>query len=1428
LLGVRVLGDFHPAVRTWFERSFPAPTDVQRQAWPSIAAGRHTLLAAPTGSGKTLAAFLAAIDALVREGLATGLPNETRVLYISPLKALSNDIQKNLEQPLAGINAVLDELAHAPVHIRATVRTGDTDANTRNRMRREPPHILVTTPESAYILLTSDSGRRMLSTVRAVIVDEIHALAGTKRGAHLAITLERLEALTGAPPVRIGCSATQKPIERMAQFLVGVRDSPCTIVDTGHIRSRDLALELPRSMLEAVMANEVWSEVYDRLAELVNEHRTTLVFANARRLTERVTKHLSERLGAEHVTAHHGSLSRELRFDAEQRLKSGRLKCLVTTSSLELGIDIGDVDLVCQLGSPRSIAAFLQRVGRSGHQVTGNPKGRLFPLTRDDLIECTALLRAARDGDLDQIRLPRKPLDVLSQQIVAEVAGREWGTTELFDAFRRALPYRDLERAEFDDVVQMLADGFSTRRGRRGAYLHLDAVNGRLRARRGARLTAVTNAGTIPDQFDYDVILDPEGLRVGSVNEDFAFESLPGHIFQLGNSSYRILKIGQGRVHVADARGEPPTIPFWFGEAPARTSELSGAVSALRTRVDTWLKNGIDAAIEALERDYVVPHAAAIQLAVYLAAVRAVLGEVPTQQRVVMERFFDETGSMHLVVHSPYGSRLNRAWGLALRKRFCRKFNFELQAAALEDAIVLSLGVTHSFPVDEPARYLSSQNARGVLEQAVLAAPMFGTRWRWVSSIALAIRRNRNGKRAPAQFQRSDSEDLLAVLFPDQIACAENLPGSGDREIPDHPLVRQTLIDCMTDVADIDGLETLLRSVESGDVVVRGIDTPTPSALAQEILSAKPYAFLDDTPAEERRTLAVQSRRFLDPTEAGDLAKLDPEAIQRVREEVAASPRDADELHDALVVLGFLTAREGEKWSEYFATLAADRRATVAHPRSGDPLWVAAERLAEVRMLLPEATLEPPIAAVAARAVGDASIAARELLRSRLEGLGPITAAELGAPLQLTESAIVTALTMLETEGFVMRGRFTAAATVPDAPLEWCERRLLARIHRYTISKLRREIAPVSPADYLRFLLDWHGLTDRRRGTEALEAVMEQLEGFSASAAAWEGDILPARLEGYAGDQLDSICRNGRITWLRLAVRPQGDERRTSPVRLTPIALVDRLTSASWREIAESPSRDDANLTSGAAKVLDAIERAGATFFDDLLKTTGLLKSQLEEALGELVNWGLVTSDSFSGLRALITPADKRPSQFAARRRRELRTARFESAGRWSLLPRETIDHREAVAHVAITLLHRYGVVFRKVLEREPQLPPWRELLPIYWRMEARGEVRGGRFVDRFSGEQFALPDAVTALRQVRRRESGDDFIRITAADPLNLVGIITGGERIPAIASNTILFRGGVPVAARVGNDVVQLDNDQPIDGDVRRHLTLRPVAGF
>ena len=1408
---------FHPAVAAWFSRCFAAPTAAQAQAWPAIHAGQHVLIAAPTGSGKTLAAFLSAIDTLVRRGIDGDLSDETQVVYVSPLKALSNDIRRNLEIPLAGIREILREKGMPEVEIRTWVRTGDTPAGERDRMRRRPPHIVVTTPESLYVLLGSDSGRAMLETTRTVIVDEIHAIAPNKRGSHLALSLERLDALCGKPLQRIGLSATQKPIETVSRFLVGGgkngTEPACTIVDTGHRRARDLALEVPSSPLEAVMSADVWGEVYDRLAELIEAHRTTLVFVNTRRLSERVTRHLSERLGEERLAAHHGSLSKEHRLDAERRLQGGELKALVATASLELGIDIGEVDLVCQLGSPRSIASFLQRVGRSGHAVNGTPKGRLFPLSRDDLVECAALVDSANRGELDRLVIPEQPLDVLAQQIVAEVAARDWSEQDLYALLRRAWPYRALQREQFGEVVRMLAEGFASRRGRRGAALHYDAVNGVLRGRRGARLTALTSGGTIPDNADFQVLLEPENQVIGTVNEDFAVESLAGDVFQLGNASYRILRVERGLVRVEDAHGAAPTIPFWLGEAPGRSDELSASVSRLRAEVAARIGNSAtgERAQRWLEEDVGINAAAASQLVEYLHGGRAALGCLPTQDTIVLERFFDEAGGMQLVIHSPYGSRINRAWGLALRKRFCRKFNFELQAAATEDNIVLSLTTAHSFELAEVARYLHSSSVRTVLIQALLDAPMFITRWRWVAGVSLALPRFRGGKKVPPQLARMGAEDLIATVFPDQLACAENLVG--EREVPDHPLVNQTISDCLNEAMDIAGLERLLGGLESGAIRVVARDLTEPSPLALEVLSARPYAYLDDAPLEERRTQAVMSRRWLDPDTASDLGRLDPEAIARVRAEAWPEAANRDELHDALVWLGFVTeaeVRAGAGWREWLAELARDKRVGQLGTPSG-VVWITAERLPQFRALWPTTALQPAIVAPEAYAERQwsPSDALIEILRGRLEGQGPVTQAALASPLALNEEEIAGALAALEAEGFAMRGRFTPGA----ARDEWCERGLLARINRYTVKRLRAEIEPVAARDFLRFLLDWqHAAPDTRmEGPEALETLIEQLEGFEAPAGAWESEILPTRLAGYAPAWLDERCLAGRVAWTRLRpsnARLNGGARRAGPIRSTPIALLARRHLPLWARISGNVVPIDPSASSQT--IADFIQHHGASFFDDLAAGTGLLRSQVEDGLAELVALGMVSSDSFGGLRALLVPSEQRRPIAGARRKRRTVAYGMEDAGRWSLARRPPAGQSEtdAVEHVARTLLGRYGVVFWRLLEREASwLPPWRDLLRVYRRLESRGELRGGRFVAGFTGEQFALPEAVGMLREVRRKQPSGSCVSISGADPLNLVGILTPGPRLPALTGNRLLYRDGLPVAMLAAGEMVCLE---------------------
>ncbi|MDP9089904.1 MAG: DEAD/DEAH box helicase [Pseudomonadota bacterium] len=1391
------LNSFHPAVAAWFSRTFDAPTDAQLCAWPALKEGRHVLVAAPTGSGKTFAAFLAAIDQLVKEGLQAPLRDETRVLYVSPLKALSNDIQRNLEAPLKGIREELAALGLPDIEIRAVVRTGDTTQSERAGMRRRAPHIVVTTPESLYILLGSQSGRDMLSTCRTVIVDEIHAIAGNKRGAHLALSLERLQALTGAALIRVGLSATQKPIEEVARFLTGVHETPCSIVNSGHLRRRDLRLEVPPAPLEAVMSGEVWAQVYDRLAALVQEHRTTLVFVNTRRMVERLARHLSERLGEENVAAHHGSLSKERRLHAEQRLKRGDLKVLVATASLELGIDIGDVDLVCQIGSTRSINSFLQRVGRAGHSVGGTSKGRLFPLSRDELVECAALLEAVRRGELDQLKVPENSLDVLAQQITAEVSAREWSEDELYSLMRGAYPYRNLRREEFDECVTMLAEGFSTRRGRRGALLHHDTVNKMLRPRKGARLTAITSGGAIPDNADYRVMLEPESIVVGSVNEDFAVESLQGDIFQLGNTSYKILRVERGTVRVEDAHGQPPSIPFWLGEAPGRTMELSAAVSRLRKEFEQCIEREPGAALLWLTETVGLDEACAFQLVQYLSAGRAALGCLPTLDTVIFERFFDESGGMQLIIHSPFGSRVNRAWGLSLRKRFCRTFNFELQAAATEDHIVLSLTHAHSFDLADVARYLNSNSVRQVLIQALCAAPMFEVRWRWDAGMALALPRFRGGKKIPPQIARMNAEDLLASVFPDQVACAENL--AGEIAVPDHPLVRQTIRDCLEEAMDIDEFEAVLRRLESGAIRVVAKDLTEPSPLALEALTARPYAYLDDAPLEERRTQAVMSRRWLDPSEAADIGKLDPDAIARVRAEAWPDAGTPDELHDALLWLTFMTEEESRSnpaWPLLIEDLALQNRVSRIALQNRE-VWVAAERRALFGSL-------------------DDSLV--DIVRGRLAGLGPVTAAQIADSLGVSETQIDGALASVEAQGAVLRGQFTGQSDEE----EWCERGLLARIHRYTVKRLRAEIEPVAARDFLRFLSEWQRVTPaaRMQGSDALAAVLAQLEGFESPAGAWETEVLPSRITEYEPQWLDEHCRAGRFIWTRLAARSgaraEDSGRGASPIRSTPIVFLARRNVPCWSLFAEQS--DTAHLTSKAQAVAEFIREQGASFFDEIADNVGMLPAEIEESLAELVAVGLVNSDSFAGLRVLLMPSGRRasrPHSYARRHKRRLALFGMADAGRWALVRRSstaTERREEAVEQILRTLLRRWGVIFWKLLTREADwLPPWREILSCCRRLEARGEIRGGRFVAGFSGEQFATAEAIGLLRDMRRKPATEQYVSLSAADPLNLIGILTPGSRLPSLAGNRLLYRDGLPIATLIAGEVQYLQELPP-----------------
>jgi ATP-dependent Lhr-like helicase len=1402
-----VVDAFHPAVSAWFRATFPAVTAAQAQAWPLIKRRQSTLIAAPTGSGKTLTAFLAVIDDLVHQGLDTGgaLPDQTFVVYVSPLKALSNDIQINLQNPLAGITDQLIRQGLPGLRITTAVRTGDTPQKERTAMRKTAPNILVTTPESLYVLLGSDSGRRMLATTQTVIVDEIHAIAAGKRGSHLALTLERLQALCAKPLLRIGLSATQKPIERVSRFLVGSDpvSRPCAIVDIGHARPRDLGIEVPPVALSAVMSTDVWQLVYDRLAVLAREHRTTLIFVNTRRLAERMARHLSERLGKEAVAAHHGSLAKEQRLDAEQRLKRGDLQVLIATASLELGIDIGDVDLVCQISSPRSIAAFLQRVGRSGHHVGGTPKGRLFAVSRDDLIECAALLDCVRRGELDTLVIPKAPLDVLAQQIIAEVSCQEWQEQDLLALFRKASPYAALDEGHYQALLSMLAEGYSGRQGVRAAYLHRDAVSRTLRGRRGSKLTAVTSGGTIPDNADYSVVLEPQALNIGTVNEDFAVESAAGDIFQLGNTSYRILRVEAGRVRVEDAHGMPPTIPFWMGEAPGRSDELSFAVARLQADIDQQLNahpGNLQTCTDWLMNTLGLDLASAEQIVEYLARAHSALGALPSQDTLIIERFFDQSGGTQLVIHTPFGSRVNRAWGLALRKRFCRTFNFELQAAASEDAIVLSLSTVHSFTLDEVWRYLTSSTAEHLLIQAVLDAPLFGVRWRWNAGVALALPRYAGGRKVAPQLQRIKSDDLIATLFPDQIACLENLVG--EREVPEHPLIEQTLDDCLHEAMDAEGWLKLLRRMENGEVRLVSRDLPAPSPLAAEILNAKPYAFLDNAPLEERRTQAVLNRRWSDPESSDDLGALDADAIKAVADEAWPQPQNVDEMHEALMSLGCVSgveARAQADWMKWLESLARSGRATRLQVTPEEALWIPLERLTCLQAIYPTAEMHPPLAALAGFDEPWTEEDARvEMVRARLGGFGPLTVPQIAAPLALAPGEVAQALAQLENEGYVLRGQFS-----PDAREEqWCERHLLSRIHRYTVKRLRREIEPVSLQDFTRFLFDWQHLstTTQSQGKAALPEVVAQLEGFSSAAGAWDSDLLPARLKDYSSTWLDDLCRSGKVVWMRLTSRNKVG---SAALRSTPIVLLPRPQVRLWTGLTEQPAPTELSLR--AQKVHEVLSSQGAMFFDELTGEAHLLRAELETALQELVGAGLVNADSFAGLRALITPASKRTSH-TSRRNRGAFIGGMDDAGRWALLRRapakeegkpQRIDS-DTLEHVAMTLLRRYGVVFWRLLEREADwLPTWRELLRTFHRLEARGEIRGGRFVAGLAGEQFALPEAIPLLREVRKRQLDGELIAVSGVDPLNLAGTLLPGAKVPAMVGNKLVYRDGIPIAA-------------------------------
>ena len=1447
---------FHPLIERWFQSRFAEPTAPQRLGWPHIEQGENTLIAAPTGSGKTLTAFLAVIDRLLKESIAGKLDDGVRAIYVSPLRALSNDMHRNLSEPLEELNALAAaEFPDVPIaSLRVGLRTGDSTPSQRAALVRKPPHIVVTTPESLFLLLTAEKGRAALKSVDTIIVDEIHALVRDKRGSHLALTIERLESLCERPLQRIGLSATQKPIERIAEFLVGVRrpDFPA-IVDVGYSRDLDLKIEVPPSDLSAVCSTEQWGEVNERIVELINSHRSTLIFVNTRRMAERVTHQLSEILGEDQVGSHHGSLSSAIRLKTEQQLKSGELKAVVATASLELGLDVGFIDLVIQIGSPRAIATFLQRVGRSGHSLGKTPKGRLFALTRDELVESMGLIRAIRAGRLDVIPIPECPIDVLAQQIVAEVACREWSTDDLFDLFRRAWPFRNLRREDFDETLRFLSEGLTDRSGRGKVYLHQDLVQKRLRTRPGARIVASSNAGAIPEVAEFRVVAQPDGVVVGTLDEDFALESHAGQIILLGNTSWRMEGVRGTDVHVTDAGGVPPTVPFWRGEAPGRTLELSEEVSRIREELEAKLKalpetviaswcEESDVELESLPPAPPVPSKeqgefqtgtgeasetpetttpqpdlpstqtefrrstadivkwlvqetdcsddAARQVVNYLAAQIAAVGMVPTQKRVIFERFFDESGGMQMVVHAPFGSRVTQAWCLSMRKRFCVSFDFELQATADDDGFILSLGPQHSFPLESMFPMLTSENAQRLLEQAILYIPMFQIRWRWNANRALLVPRRDKGKRIPPALQRFRADDLLTSVFPLLTGCQENVVG--ELKLPDHILLRQTMDDCLTEALDIDGLVDVLRQVEAGEIEFVARDTREPSPFSYELLNSNPYAFLDGGELPERRARAVSTRRSLTVDSVKDLGRLDPLAIEQVTSEATPIVRNADELHDVLLTRIVVPDDEMEDWRGWLEELVLQRRATSTTATGGVTVWTAAERIPAVLAMFPDSKLQPEIQTPDGVRLEWNDVDGRvATMRGLLETWGPLTHEEAARRTGTKPSQAFAALEALEGEGVVLRGRFRelgATAGLPgsellhdfgtagqassgtpslhevgtagqassgtpsfeknaELSLEWCHRRLLSRIHRLTMQGLRQQIQPVSPDVFLRFLTHHHGLTrqTRRAGVNGLFEVVSLLKGNDLAAVCWERDILPARVEGYRSAWLDELCLSGEVAWGRLFPPKRDADSPALLTRVVPVSLFLR-SDLGWLT-AEAATEEEDAMSAAAREILDTIKIRGAVFASDLQQQLGVRSGELNDALGELVSRGRIAADGFGGLRSLLQ--SKQPTPPVSRRSGLARTRNSAgNTGRWSIWQRQietgeetkrrekqsSTDEENPVEQWAWQLLRRWGVVFRDLLEREAGTPRWWELLQVYRRLEARGEIRGGRFVTGVAG----------------------------------------------------------------------------------------------
>ncbi|HXN12770.1 MAG TPA: crosslink repair DNA glycosylase YcaQ family protein [Candidatus Acidoferrales bacterium] len=1422
-----VLDDFHPAVRAWFERRFDAPSRAQELGWPVIGAaidpsGFDVLLCAPTGSGKTLAAFMWAINGLVIDAARDALRDEVSVLYVSPLKALANDIRLNLEEPLHGVRDTGAESSLDLSRIRAGLRTGDTSASERTAMLRRPPHILVTTPESLFILLTSPKFREKLAGVRHVIVDELHALAGNKRGAHLALTLERLERFVtsrgNARPNRIGLSATLNPIEKLAGFLAGyevTRDGarsprPIKIVRADdRVREMDLQVIAPGPELGPLATHPHWEAMYDEVARLIGEHRTTLVFTLSRRHAERVALNLQKRLGTDAVMAHHGSLARSERLIAEQRLKRGELKAIVATASLELGIDVGAVELVCQLDTPKSISAAIQRIGRSGHSLGATPKGRFFALTTDDLLECGAAVRAIRRGHLDEVEIPMGCVDIAAQQIVAIAAEEdEISEADLLRVLRSAYNFGDLDAAKLRHLLEQLAAELPERVMGAAPKIFFDRVNARVRPRRSARLSAITSGGTIPEAGNYDVVIESEGRKVGDVEEDFAQESSRGDVFSLGSMPWQIQRSSRGRLMVEPAPGMAPTLPFWLTEAGGRSPAMSAEISDLRHEIWNRLERN-ESAEEWLMDECAMSERAATQAADYVRRGVEALGAIPDDKTVVVERFFDGLGGTQIVIHTPFGIRLNRGLGLAIRKRLCQSFDFEIQASAIDDGVLLALNSRHSFPLDTLFSMLKARNARDVLIQAVLAAPMFEVRFRHVATRALAVMRSSRGKKVPAWIQRLRSQELLSSIFPGQQACFENRPGA--IELPDHFVIQETIRECLEESTDLPRTIQLLEGIESSAIRTVAVDAIAPSVFAHRLLLAWDYSFLDDGERANRRSRTVTMNRGMaeDVFRKEDLSDLlSAEAVDAVVAEVTGrtagrKPRSRDESYELIRAHGSLTLAEVEE------RVGEGARAMLAElDTEGRIARVSLAGESVERIIVSE---DKQIFAAAYDGGPNDEAARAELVRRALKTSGPTTADEVATRLSIKMSAVEQSLAALEGQGAIFRGHFTRSDTI-----QWCDRYNLERIHRMTLARVRAEIEPCADHEYAAFRLRWMhvGGTELPADQSGVATVLDQLSGIAATPEIWEHAILPARIAGYRPEMLDLVCMSGQMKWVAVPGESvEGAHPASVPSRITFVAR-----KASLFVPHEVQAVEDAKQQA----VLEALGAAGAQYLDEVAERANVSERDALSALWRMAAQGRVSNDNFAPLRMFADDRGAERALESVARRVTTRhdaavRARLKSslAGRWSLM--RAGDDAGDARELALKLLERHGILAREMLGIESTHISWSEIAFELRRLEYGGAIRRGWFVRSLSGEQYALPEAVEMLHAARNLiPAREKPVALSAIDPANPYGVVIPGCGIAREAGNVIVLRGGRVVAGLQGRAMITgCDNESESEVD-------------